>query len=155
MKRKKVKGKERLKEKLLLFLTFIATIFIIDRVTKLISQCFGGCFIFCIKYSTNYGAAFNLLSGFIWIRIFLTIIALFVLFFTAFFYFKIKKFTYVHTGLIFLFAGTLGNLVDRVFFGYVIDFLTFSFIPFPAFNLADISNLAGVIILIVYLLKKK
>ena len=161
MKKKRVKGKRKTKEnkkklaklenlgelKLFFFIILTSFVFVLDRYTKLLSKFWKGCFIFCIDYSTNYGAAFNLLNGFGWTRAFLIFIAIGVLFFTAFFYFKSKDFNYFYIGLILLFAGTLANLFDRIYFGYVIDWITFNF-PFPAFNLADASNLTGVIILI-------
>ncbi|UZE94228.1 MAG: signal peptidase II [Candidatus Pacearchaeota archaeon] len=154
MPKKKVMEKGGGEKKLFLFLITVFFIFALDRYTKLLSQFVSGCFIFCIKQSVNYGAAFSLLSGFEWTRILLIIVALLVLFFTAFFYFQDKNFNYFHIGLILLFAGTLSNLFDRIYFGYVTDFLTLSFIPIPAFNLADVSNVIGVVILIWTLIKK-
>lgn len=130
------------------FMAMVCAVFVIDRYTKLLSSLVEGCFVFCIKRSVNYGAAFSLLSDFAWVRVLLITIAVLVLFFTAFFYFQNKKFGHFYVGLTLLFAGTLSNLFDRVFYGYVVDFLTFSFLPVQAFNLADISNLVGVIILI-------
>ena len=142
-------------KKILFFISLVFAVFILDRYTKYISSFKEVCFILCIKQSKNFGAAFNLLSNFAWTRIFLIVIALIILFLTAFFYFKTKKLMLVNIGLALLFTGTLSNVFDRIFFGYVIDFITFSFFPrFPAFNIADISNLAGIIILIWALIKK-
>ncbi len=159
MKKKKVSKniieREGGEIKLFFFIIIVCFVFVIDRYTKLLSNFISGCFILCIRQSINYGAAFNLFSVFGWTRVLLILIALIVLFFTAFLYFRTKEFNYFYIGLVLLFAGTLSNLFDRIYFGYVTDFLTFSFIPFPAFNIADISNLIGVIILIVFLLKKK
>jgi signal peptidase II len=39
----------------------------------------------------------------------------------------------------FIIVGAVGNLIDRIFFGYVRDFLNFEFINFPVFNIADCS----------------
>ena len=169
MNKKKVKKKARkkritrkqklLKEKknsnkIYFFLTLILLVFVIDRITKLISYTVYGCFVFCMNFTKNYGAAFNLLSNFEFTKYLLIGFAIAVLAFTAFFYFRIKKMSYVHIGLALLFGGTLANLNDRIFYGYVIDFLTLKFIPFPSFNIADMANLAGVIILVIYLLRK-
>ncbi len=165
--KKKVNVKERNRnwkgKKLFFFISLVIFVFILDRYTKLLSSLSSGLdncfFIFCIKPSVNYGAAFSLLSGFAWTRVFLIIIALFVLFFTAFVYFqkrlKFKKFNYLNLGLILLFAGTLCNLIDRIVYGFIIDFITFSFWNFPAFNLADVSNVAGVVLLIIFLIKQQ
>jgi signal peptidase II len=141
--------------KFIFFLFIVLCVYIIDRYTKYLSSFVHGCLGICLKQSTNYGAAFNLLQGFEWTRALLIIVGMAVLFFTAFFYFKIdRKITILHLGLAFLFAGTLANMIDRIFYGFVIDFLTMPF-NFPSFNIADLSNLVGVILLIVYLIKKK
>lgn len=50
-------------------------------------------------------------------------------------------------------GGTIGNLIDRIIFGYVLDFIKLDFIDFPIFNLADLSINFGVIIILVYTLK--
>lgn len=142
-------------EKLFLFISAVCLIFILDRYTKVISAWFSGCFIFCIRRSFNHGAAFNLLSGLEWTRAFLILVALIVLFFIAFFYFQRKGMTLLDIGLMLLFAGTLGNLFDRIYYGYVIDWLSFAFWPNSPFNLADVSNLLGVIILITSVLSKR
>lgn len=143
------------KLKFLLFFVIVFSVLILDRCTKFLSNFIYGCFFFCMKRSINYGAAFNLLQGFDWARALLIIVALAVLFITACFYFKVRGKGSFHFGLAFLFAGTLCNMLDRIFYSYVIDWLSFSFLPVPAFNIADISNIAGVILLIIVLLKKK
>ena len=52
----------------------------------------------------------------------------------------------------FILGGTIGNLIDRVAYSYVIDFLDFRI--WPVFNLADSFVCIGVIVLIIYLWKK-
>ncbi|MCQ2609934.1 MAG: signal peptidase II [Lachnospiraceae bacterium] len=49
----------------------------------------------------------------------------------------LKKYKALFTFLVFLFAGAVGNFIDRVRFGYVVDFIYFKPINFPVFNLAD------------------
>ncbi len=142
-------------DKLFVAMAIILLIYVLDRYTKYLSSFVYGCALFCMKRSVNYGAAFNLLQGFDWTRMLLIFVAVVVLALTAYFYCTIPKIKALHYGLIFLFAGTLCNMLDRLLFGYVVDWLSFSFLPVPAFNLADVSNVAGVIILIVVLLKKK
>lgn len=136
------------------FLFLVLFIFILDRYTKFLSSFVQGCFVFCIKRSVNYGAAFGLLSQFVWAISLLVAVALIVMFLAAFFYFKIKKFNYMHIGLALLFVGTLCNFIDRLFLGYVVDFLTFSFMPVPAFNFADVANVIGALLLIISLIKR-
>ena len=91
-----------------------------------------------LKYLENRGMAFGMLQGKIPL-----LIALCLLFFCVFLYIyiKIPKTRYylplICTALV-LAAGAVGNLIDRVFRGYVIDFIHFSLIDFPVFNMADI-----------------
>ena len=91
-----------------------------------------------LQYLENRGMAFGMLQGKIPL-----LIALCLLFFCVFLYIyiKIPKTRYylplICTALV-LAAGAVGNLIDRVFRGYVIDFIYFSLIDFPVFNVADI-----------------
>jgi len=95
---------------------------------------------------TNTGAAFGILKGY---NILLLIINLIALIICIFFYIKDKK---LKLPLTFLIAGILGNLIDRIFFGYVRDFINLKF--WPVFNLADSYNVIGVIVLIVIIWKE-
>ncbi len=52
----------------------------------------------------------------------------------------------------FIVGGSFGNLFDRIFLGYVRDFIDFDFMTFPVFNLADVALCIGIVILIVYFL---
>ena len=51
-------------------------------------------------------------------------------------------------------AGAVGNLIDRIMNGYVVDFIYFQVINFPVFNVADICVTLGVVFLIIFLLFK-
>ena len=58
-----------------------------------------------------------------------------------------------HIALGFVLAGSIGNLVDRIAFGYVRDFLHFEFWPsFPVFNIADMCLTVGVIVFLAYII---
>ena len=94
----------------------------------------------------NYGAAFGILQGY---TTFLIIISLIVFGVCLYYYIKNKN---LRLSLSFIMAGTLGNLIDRIIFGYVRDFIDLKF--FPVFNMADSFNVIGVI-LIIYLIFKK
>jgi signal peptidase II len=137
-----------------LFFILVSLIILIDRVTKdymIKESCF---FLFCIKPSINFGASFGLFSG---LTLLLIIIAVIVLLLILYFYFIANKKinNLVTIALILLFAGTLSNLIDRILFGYILDWLTFSFMSFPAFNLADVSNIIGALLLVIFLFQKK
>ena len=127
---------------------------IIDRLSKAYFTEQGCFFLFCIKPSVNFGASLGLFTG--WTAL-LIIIGFLVLATIVYFYFIVGKKinNLARIALILLFAGTLSNLLDRILFGYVIDWLTFSFVYFPAFNIADASNLLGALLLVIFLFKKE
>ena len=109
--------------------------------------------IFNLDYVKNYGAAFNILNG---SRIFLSIISITVAIFLIYFLINKKFISYI--GLLsysFILGGTIGNGIDRVTKGYVIDFINLNFIEFPVFNIADISINIGLILLIYSYIKYK
>lgn len=104
-------------------------------------------------YVQNTGAAWGMLAG---RPVFLIIISLIILaVYLWFYYLRLKKLKNktsiilsISVGLIA--GGCIGNLVDRIAFGYVRDFINFQFIDFPVFNVADISLTIGIIIMIIY-----
>ena len=67
-------------------------------------------------------------------------------------YFIVKKPTnrLLCISLAMMFAGALGNAWDRIFYGYVIDFIQTSFIDFPVFNIADIGITVGAALVVLY-----
>lgn len=63
-----------------------------------------------------------------------------------------NRFTIMHILLTALCAGAMGNMIDRIQYGYVVDFIYFILINFPIFNIADILiSISTVIILILFL----
>lgn len=95
---------------------------------------------FRITYVRNTGAAFSMLSG---QRILLIVIPVVVVA-GALWYFhhhKDKHWTF-YTAWAMIIAGGIGNLIDRVIFGWVTDMLDFSIFP-PVFNIADIGVTVG------------
>ena len=102
--------------------------------------------LFRITYIKNYGAAFNILTG---SRILLSIISIIISIFILYIILsknnntKLQLYSYS-----FILGGTLGNGIDRIKNGYVIDFINLNFINFPIFNLADISINIGFIIIL-------
>ncbi|MDP6548386.1 MAG: signal peptidase II [Candidatus Woesearchaeota archaeon] len=106
--------------------------------------------IFHLTYINNYGAGFGILQQQKWILIFISLIVIgFILYYLD----RIKEkeaFLQVLVGLVL--GGTIGNLIDRISFGYVVDFLDFRI--WPIFNFADSFVTIGVIGLIVYFWKE-
>ena len=103
-------------------------------------------FIFSINYVRNYGAAFNIFEG---NRVFLSSISIISsLILIYFIFFKGRLNLFDRYGLSLILAGSLGNGIDRIIKGYVIDFINLNLYDFPIFNIADIAINIGCIILI-------
>ena len=101
-------------------------------------------------YQQNTGAAWSILSGGTGILIFVSIIAIVLI--VVYTLFSKTTSTLFHVSLGLIVGGAIGNLFDRIVFGYVRDFIRFDFINFPVFNLADTFLTVGVICLVVYYL---
>ena len=107
--------------------------------------------IFHLTYAQNTGAAWSMLSGMQW---------LFLLIFLAFtlgiiWEFSKKRWpftTFDRWCIAVVYAGGLGNIIDRIRLGYVVDMIEVEFIDFPVFNLADCCITCGCIALIVHLI---
>ena len=109
---------------------------------------------FRLTYVRNEGAAFSLFENKQLFLIIITIVALFLMF-----YFLKNKTFKKHETIIYsmILSGVLANLVDRIFRGYVIDFIDIKIFNynFPIFNIADICIVLGTIFLIIKILKEK
>ncbi len=100
--------------------------------------------IFHITYVLNPGAAFGMLEHQRWVFI---LVAVTVLLVAGIFYSKLKRESnLLQTGAGLLLGGAVGNLVDRIQTGLVVDFLDFRI--WPVFNIADIAICVGAGILI-------
>jgi signal peptidase II len=98
----------------------------------------------------NFGAAFSLFQGAAGLIIWFSVIVIGII---LYFYDKLPDLKYAQASASLLLGGIIGNLIDRIRLGYVIDFIDFRF--WPAFNVADIAITAGVIGLIIYFIKKR
>jgi len=103
-------------------------------------------------YIKNTGAAFGLLNNNIYILIIITIALIVYLIYELI---KCKNKLYFFSYLLIL-CGALGNLIDRVFRGYVVDFISFTLFghEMAIFNVADIYITFGVIIFIYSIFKE-
>ena len=116
--------------------------------------------LFSLTYIRNTGAAFGILSGSAaafrlpFLLLFSTVAIVFIIL-------MLRRLPDRETGLItalaFILGGAIGNLIDRIAYGEVIDFLDFYWSRFhwPAFNLADSFITIGVLITVYYLIKAK
>ena len=143
----------------LYFLSLSIFIILIDQFTKyfiffnyklVINKDF---LLFKLDFVKNYGAAFNIFSG---NRIFLSIISfIFTILLTYLIFKKNNLNSYDLTAYSFILGGTVGNGIDRILRGFVIDFINLNFINFPVFNVADISINIGFIFLFYSIFKSK
>ena len=99
----------------------------------------------------NEGAAFGMLANHRWV--FMSISTLAVILMTAVLFFYAKEHKMFCISLAAVISGGIGNMIDRVANGYVVDFLRFEFYKdFPVFNVADIFVTLGCICLAVYMI---
>ena len=143
----------------LYFLSLSIIIILIDQFTKyliiynnniLINKDF---LLFKLDFVKNYGAAFNIFSG---SRVFLSLIS--IIFSILLIYLILRKKSLNLSELLsysFILGGTVGNGMDRLLKGYVIDFINLNIINFPVFNIADISINIGFIFLLYNIFKNR
>jgi len=141
----------------LYFLSLSFFIILVDQFTKYLMFYNYKLFInkdfllFKLDFVKNYGAAFNIFSG---SRIFLSLIS--ILFSILLIYLIFRKNTLNSFALYsysFILGGTIGNGIDRIYKGFVVDFINLNIINFPVFNIADISINIGFIILLYNIFK--
>lgn len=109
-----------------------------DQLTK---YYFKGKKFFIFSYAENTGSAFSFFTG---LNIILMLIGLIILIILIYLYFKTKN--TIQLSLLLMISGTIGNLLDRIFLGYVRDFIDFRI--WPIFNLADSLIVIGVILIL-------
>lgn len=100
----------------------------------------------------NSGAAWSIFEG---QQTFFTIITIIAIIVIGYFIWQYRKNIPMLIGLSLIMAGTIGNFIDRLRQGYVVDMFETTFINFPIFNLADMCLTLGVIWLIICILKEK
>jgi signal peptidase II len=106
--------------------------------------------IFHLTYVENRGAAFSILENQRW---FLLTVTLLAIIFIVYFLFKRRQERLIfRISLSMILAGAVGNFIDRVRNGYVVDFFDFRLINFAVFNVADCAVVVGTILLAVYIL---
>ena len=142
----------------MIYIIVAVLLIIIDQVAKALARTFlaGGFAVGFIPhiidfvYVENRGAAFGIMQD---TRMLLIIMTLIII--TALFIYIIKT-KQRHPLFLFssmlIIAGGIGNLIDRIIFGYVTDFIHFMFFDFPCFNIADICVCIGAVLIVIYLL---
>ncbi len=107
---------------------------------------------FSIHYIENYGVAWSLFSNHVGWIIAINLVALFII---GRYMYSFKKTTRNNIAFGLILGGICGNLIDRVFLGYVRDFLSFKILnyDYPIFNFADIWIVISVFLLVIAILK--
>jgi len=141
----------------LYFLSLSIFIVLIDQLTKYLMFYNKKLFInkdfllFKLDFVKNYGAAFNIFSG---SRIFLSLISIFFSLLIIYLIFRKNTLDLIDLySYSFILGGTIGNGLDRIYKGFVIDFINLNIINFPVFNIADISINIGFIFLLYKIFK--
>ena len=104
--------------------------------------------VFQLLYVENRGAAFGILQNKQWVFLIITAIVLAALIWALPRMSRERHFLPLRLCLCFIGAGAVGNMIDRIFRGYVVDFFYFKLIDFPVFNVADIYVTTSAIVLI-------
>ena len=142
---------------MLLWIIVIVASVLLDQITKMIVVNSMELYqsisvidkVFSFTYIHNYGAAWGMLSDHRWVFILVTAIAIVIL---PIFLYRYRKLHFMFGfSLSLIIGGAIGNMIDRVFLGYVVDFLEATFIDFPVFNVADICVVCGAIMMFVYI----
>ncbi|SEI53574.1 signal peptidase II [Streptococcus equinus] len=109
--------------------------------------------IFSLTYLRNYGAAFSIFQNQQW---FFTVITFAVVGAACYYFVKnLQGNFWLLFGLLLIISGGLGNFIDRVRLGYVVDMVHLDFMNFAIFNVADSYLTVGVIILFITLWKEE
>lgn len=112
------------------------------------------------EYLENRGVAFGFMYGKMTLITFIVIIVIIAIFYiinalqnSLIYNNKLSfKFTFLQMLCAFMVAGAIGNLIDRIRLGYVIDFIKFDFIDFPTFNVADCYVVVATLIVFIVLM---
>ena len=150
------------KKKLLFVFDFLLVIILIllDQYTKYLAiinlkeqeafQILSG--VLELNYLENRGAAFGMLQN---QKLFFVFIAAIILILILYFLYKLpdeKKYTILHMLLTMIAAGAVGNMIDRIRYDYVVDFIYLVIINFPIFNVADIYVTVSTFVLVILIL---
>lgn len=109
--------------------------------------------ILSLTYVENRGAAFGVMQNARWFFIIFTIAVIAAVIIYTIMTKQRDKIFLISVSLIC--SGGLGNLIDRIFRGYVVDMIEVTFIEYPVFNFADICVVCGAILLCIFVLFSK
>ncbi|MBE6792857.1 MAG: signal peptidase II [Ruminococcaceae bacterium] len=107
--------------------------------------------VFELEYRENTGAAFSLFRDHVWLLSIVSAVILAAIVVTVV-RIKLPNIRWVRIAALLIVAGGAGNLIDRVFRGYVVDFISVKLIDFPVFNVADCFVCIGAFVLLIYVI---
>lgn len=139
-------------------MALVIVILLFDQLTKAyilknvaVGEIFGELpYIADFVYVKNTGAAFSILSNNTWL-----LSGISVVFVIAVLVYKIiarPKGVVLNLALALFFAGALGNAIDRIAYGYVVDFISIKWFNFPVFNIADMAIVLGAVVAVIYVI---
>lgn len=142
------------------FTVIVVLLVLIDQITKYLALLYlkpKGTIpyiqeVFHLTFVENRGAAFGILQNKTW---FFIITTFFILIGMIYYYFTMPRtqdYKWIRVSFILIIAGAIGNFIDRIKQGYVIDFFDFRLIDFPVFNVADCYVVVGTFLLAYLLL---
>ena len=149
----------RSRKRFLFYGLFVAVSVVLDQIVKLLvvdrislgTQVKAIPGVFHLSYVQNTGAAFSSFKGMRWV-----FVGIFVLLTAALLFEYFKKpmpfTTFDRFCLAAIYGGALGNVIDRVCRGYVVDMIALDFMDFPVFNVADCFISCGCALLLVHLI---
>lgn len=147
----------KLKNKNIWSVVMIMVIIAIDQITKYFAKSalypdkakdFINGFIE-FRYAENTGMAFSMFSGARWFFVVLTFAVTVAM--AVYMFKKCQNNLWLYWTIGVLIAGAAGNLIDRIYLGYVIDFINPTFVNFAVFNIADCAVTLGAVSLVAYL----
>lgn len=138
--------KQTINKKLIIYsLVSCILLIVIDQITKILAinnlkgtegiDIIAG--VFKLQYLENMGAAFGIMQN---KQSFFVIAGIFIIGLVSYLYISMpstKRFLPLRICFVFLVAGAIGNMIDRIYYNFVVDFLYFELIDFPIFNVAD------------------
>ena len=141
------------KKSIIIGIIILVIIIFLDQITKMILidkniNIIPGFLRF--NYTENIGVAFNIGSNYI---VMIMLVDIIILGLIIKFIKENELNLKILLSLFIILAGGISNLVDRLFRGYVVDFIDINLFNFPSFNLADISIVLGIIALVCVILK--
>ena len=131
---------------------------VLDQITKLLvvqniaefASAEGIPFLFRLTYVKNTGAAFGMLADHRWVFLIFSAVAIVAI---LLYVWKTKpRSPWVRLALGMILGGGIGNMIDRIRLGYVVDFIDVTFMRFAIFNVADSFVTVGCVVLFVYLI---